>query len=322
MKSKAFRTFKKTALVGLSKRLEALNDDLSLRVFRTEIVDRRGQSVTAQVVQIGSAATLAKGSGHSGSGLLRKNTEGQLMLDGVRFTPKEHQALQTSVDGGPIRLPVDLDGSLVKQRSQTDDPSGWLEAGGPFVWPILAVGLLGVLLLLERITYLLKARPNPGLIDRVVSALQSDRLDNARAMVAGSAGDLARVLEAGISTFNQAPAQRDAALEAALLKEEPGLERSLTLIGAAAGIAPLLGLLGTVTGMITTFEVITVHGTGNPSLLSGGISVALITTQLGLMVAIPLLLGHAWVSRAVQRRQALLEEARTTIIGLGKKDKE
>ncbi|MEQ8979702.1 MAG: MotA/TolQ/ExbB proton channel family protein, partial [Deltaproteobacteria bacterium] len=80
-------------------------------------------------------------------------------------------------------------------------------------------------------------------------------------------------------------------------------------------VAPLLGLLGTVTGMITTFEVITVFGTGNPRLLSGGISVALITTQLGLMVAIPLVLGHAFVSRAVERRQALLEEARSALLG-------
>ena len=110
--------------------------------------------------------------------------------------------------------------------------------------------------------------------------------------------------------------EREAALEEALLSEEPKLERSLTLLAATAGIAPLLGLLGTVTGMIGTFEVITQHGTGNPRLLSGGISMALITTQVGLIVAVPLLLGHAWASRAVEKRQALLEEGRTAVLGV------
>ena len=105
-------------------------------------------------------------------------------------------------------------------------------------------------------------------------------------------------------------------MEAALLAEEPVLDRSVNLIAACAAIAPLLGLLGTVTGMIETFGVITQFGTGNPKLLSGGISVALITTQLGLMVAVPLLLGHAFVRRGVRTRKVLLEEARTRILAV------
>ena len=88
------------------------------------------------------------------------------------------------------------------------------------------------------------------------------------------------------------------------------------MLAACAGIAPLLGLLGTVTGMISTFDVITEYGTGNPRLLSGGISVALITTQLGLIVAVPLVLAHAWASRAIERRQALLEEGRNAILAV------
>jgi biopolymer transport protein ExbB len=78
--------------------------------------------------------------------------------------------------------------------------------------------------------------------------------------------------------------------EAGLTEERVGLQRFGMVIVVIAAIAPLLGLLGTVTGMISTFEIITEHGTGDPRMLSGGISEALITTQMGLVVAIPMLL--------------------------------
>ena len=105
-------------------------------------------------------------------------------------------------------------------------------------------------------------------------------------------------------------------MESALLAEAPRLERSLSLLAAMAGVAPLLGLLGTVSGMIATFDTISSAGTGNPRLLSGGISEALITTQLGLMVAIPLLLAHAWLRRWAERREALLEHCAIQAFGI------
>jgi biopolymer transport protein ExbB len=104
-------------------------------------------------------------------------------------------------------------------------------------------------------------------------------------------------------------------MESALLAEAPHLERSLSLLAALAGVAPLLGLLGTVSGMIATFDTISTVGTGNPRLLSGGISEALITTQLGLMVAIPLLLAYAGLERWVQRREAMLEHQAIQVFG-------
>jgi biopolymer transport protein ExbB len=91
------------------------------------------------------------------------------------------------------------------------------------------------------------------------------------------------------------------ALQEAILREVPPMERFLSTLGMLAAIAPLLGLLGTVTGMIGTFHVITQHGTGDPRMMSGGISEALVTTMLGLSVAIPIMLAHtlltgAWTS--------------------------
>ena len=85
-------------------------------------------------------------------------------------------------------------------------------------------------------------------------------------------------------------------------------KRGLSLLAVSASVAPLLGLLGTVTGMIRAFQQITLHGTGDPRLLAGGISEALVTTEAGLLVAIPAMLFHAWCVRRNRRLAAALEQ--------------
>ena len=97
-------------------------------------------------------------------------------------------------------------------------------------------------------------------------------------------------------------------------QETPSLEKGLSTISVMATTAPLLGLLGTVMGMIQLFEVITLHGTSDPKLLAGGISVALVTTEAGLMVAIPLQLLHTFLSNRADRLTAKLESAGLAVL--------
>ncbi len=103
-------------------------------------------------------------------------------------------------------------------------------------------------------------------------------------------------------------------IDEAIVKEVPRLQRGLSIIKILAVIAPLLGLLGTVTGMIQTFQAITLFGTGDPKLMAGGISQALITTVLGLVAAIPLTFLHAWVSSRSKALVQILEEQSAGII--------
>ena len=99
-------------------------------------------------------------------------------------------------------------------------------------------------------------------------------------------------------------------MDEAVLKETPAIERGLSIIKILAAIGPLLGLLGTVTGMIQVFQSITLYGTGDPKLMAGGISQALMTTVLGLVMAIPLILIHSMLaSRAKGIIQTLDEES-------------
>jgi len=308
-------TFEEAAKAGLDGRLAALRRATELRVETTEVIDRAGKSVDAKLIHIGAVRSLVAGTGPDAVGLARTAAHGKWLVDGPHFLADQVALTQAAIAGGTA-LPFDVDGTLIDHATAKADAKSWLSTGGPFVWPIVIVGLLGLVLLLERIWYLGRGRVRGRVIQSVCRALGKGELDAARALVSPTRSDLDRVLLTGVDTAKQPEPAREAAMEAALLAEEPRLERSLTLLAAAAGVAPLLGLLGTVTGMIETFEIITQHGTGNPRLLSGGISVALITTQLGLLVAVPLLLGHAWASRAVERRQALLEEGRTVLLGV------
>jgi biopolymer transport protein ExbB len=103
-------------------------------------------------------------------------------------------------------------------------------------------------------------------------------------------------------------------LSEAIFKETPALNRALLFIKIISVVAPLMGLLGTVTGMIQTFQAITLYGTGDPKLMAGGISQALVTTVLGLTVAIPMVLLHTLVSGRSKRIVQVLQEQSAGII--------
>jgi biopolymer transport protein ExbB len=123
--------------------------------------------------------------------------------------------------------------------------------------------------------------------------------DAARKVCEKRRGAVARVLEVILINRHRSRQQQEELVYEVILAQKPRMERFLSVLNIIAAVAPLLGLLGTVTGMIGTFDIITVHGTGDPKMLSGGISEALLTTQFGLVVAIPALFAHAILSSRV-----------------------
>lgn len=165
----------------------------------------------------------------------------------------------------------------------------WMRRGGPIMWPIALLGLIGILVSLERFSKLvalhLRLPQVRGLVNR----------DEREALRAIADPILAPIVVAGTSSGSVAEAEAEAI--DALLSAKPIVRRGVSFLGIVAAVSPLVGLLGTVTGMISTFTVITEHGTGDPRLLSAGISEALLTTQLGLTVAVPALLLHTALLR-------------------------
>ena len=167
--------------------------------------------------------------------------------------------------------------------------------------PLAIVALLAVLMILERTVFLSRVDLNADrLLAAIVPLVRDGEFDRAVTVTTERKGPIQRVLRAGIIHGRKTVEGLEEVLQEAILAELPVLERFLTSLGVFAAIAPLLGLLGTVSGMIGTFQVITVYGTGNPRLLSGGISEALITTEVGLAMAVPILLAHALLSRRVR----------------------
>ncbi|MBN1577714.1 MAG: MotA/TolQ/ExbB proton channel family protein [Chitinispirillaceae bacterium] len=189
----------------------------------------------------------------------------------------------------------DLSGMLITGRTETalTRAKKWFIVGGPVMVPLGILPLWAfVLIFLKLAQFVGRRRSARKMLSRAATFIEKDDMEGARAFVAKCKGGAARV--AGVC-FSAAAVSRqsvESALKEMLMSETSKLGSHLNTLAVIAGVAPLLGLLGTVTGMIRLFEVITRYGTGDPKLLAGGISEALITTEAGLAIAIPLLLIH------------------------------
>jgi biopolymer transport protein ExbB len=168
-------------------------------------------------------------------------------------------------------------------------------AGGWLMWPILFCSIVGLAICVERF-YTLNPRKiaPPHLLATVWKQLKAGELDAERLRNLKKSSPLGRILAAGLgNAYHGRDVMKESIQEAAghVIHD---LERYLNTLGTIAAVSPLLGLLGTVFGMITVFSEIMAQGTGNASALAGGISVALITTAAGLTVAIPALVMHRY----------------------------
>ena len=213
-------------------------------------------------------------------------------------------SLAGSAPTGPMLLPVDV--MLTKATGEgftTKAGGGFREAlerefagGGWVMWPILGLALAGIFIVGEKvIVFIRKDQAVDKLAGRVQVLAGAGRIPEAIDLCRKSGGSVGRVL---LAILEQADGSREDAESRAhevMLDESPALEKRITTMNILAAASPLVGLLGTVTGMVRLFDVITVHGTGNPKLMAGGISEALIATKWGLGVAIPLLLSYNWL---------------------------
>lgn len=213
-------------------------------------------------------------------------------------------------------LPLDLSrGEVLGEHHHKQDLFAFLRSGGLLVWPILLVGLAAFLLIIERVIFLMRTKADSEkLMNRIQELTACGRLQECQQYCEEySTSSVCRVLRAGLNSFGDNREILENALQEAIMKELPRLERFLSTISVLAAVAPLLGLLGTVSGMINTFHAITMHGTGDPRILSSGISEALITTELGLMVAVPVLILHHFLERRVDVIVGEMEEKSTAL---------
>lgn len=248
-----------------------------------------GQEVQGEILFLGNIA--AYGVSREAQGILLPAGEGRLkLLD----RPKGEEVSKALIADQKVPvLPLFLFESL-KQPVELEQAKTWrqvLDDGGPIAWIIAGLGVFGLVLTLVRAGILTRSGWGGKRLTRcIVEAVASGGWEAAHNRLAQARGAYAPVLKASLSHLDLAEEEWEIAVSDALLQQAVRLDRFASLVLVIAAVAPLLGLLGTVTGMIETFDVITRFGTGDPKLLATGIAVALITTEVGLIVAIPLLL--------------------------------
>jgi biopolymer transport protein ExbB len=171
-----------------------------------------------------------------------------------------------------------------------------IKAGGWLMLPIILASILAAAIIIERLWTLQRQRVIPrDLAAKVWEWARERQLDEKHLRALAANSPLGRVLAAGLANRNQSREVMQEVVEDTGRHVIHDLERYLNSLGTIAAVSPLLGLLGTVIGMVKVFTAITTAGVGNPSVLAGGISEALITTAAGLSVAIPSLIGYRYL---------------------------
>lgn len=267
--------------------------------FQGTVIKPSGEQVEQEIVRVGVYNLVSNGK--------------YLTFDGNKIQelarqPDDNladaQALQNATSG-TVDFGVDptgpAGGQLLTALIDTPTFLERVDQGGKVGYVIVVVGFIGVLLGLWRILVLL------SISAKVSSQLKATDKPNTN-------NPLGRVLKVAQENSKVDTETLELKLEEAVLKERPGIESGLAILKIIAAVAPLLGLLGTVTGMIQTFQAITIFGAGDPKNMAGGISAALVTTVQGLVVAIPVVLMHTLVNGRAKAVTQVLDEQTTGII--------
>jgi biopolymer transport protein ExbB len=270
--------------------------------FNTMVSDTDGTTSECNVVRVGLFNAVC-----DGKYLEYSATKGQYAFlprqPAGRFT-KTAKNIAASSSGEQVKFGIDptgpTGGSLLANLIQTPSLVERAQQGREVGYAIIAVGTIGIIIAIYKLIELAG-------VARAVK-------NQANSKAADPRNPLGRVLKVGQDHFEKDIDTLELKLAEAIMAERPAIERWIGAVRIISVVAPLAGLLGTVTGMIVTFQMITLYGTGDPKLMAGGISQALVTTVLGLLVAIPTTLLHSFTASSARGIISTLEEQSTGIL--------
>jgi len=245
------------------------------------------------------------------------------MSAGIRQAVTKASSIGDSTQNAVVSVPLDvlqnkaIKNSITdtKELTWTEELQAFFKKGGIVMYPLLLVAIFALLLSLERFLVLsYRGHIGKRFMKKLYAMVKESRYEEAANYCLKKGSSLAMVL---FAVLNKAGDSREAAersLHESLLREQPKLERRMGLLAAMGSIAPLLGLLGTVTGIITLFTVITEVGTNDARVLAGGISEALVTTETGLIIAIPVMILHGLLSEKIEKVTSELYVQSTSLL--------
>jgi biopolymer transport protein ExbB len=275
------------------------------QIFEGEAVVGTGDVESGKFLILGPTNYFASSSSDAAGVALKAG----LLPPVISLSPAMDELVRNTVMSGSGQIPLDPTlGSALALASQEDTLWEHIQKGGIWIWPILFFAFLATITAIFKVFEIYSVKmPRPGVLHDILKALNEG--DKAKAMELAKAVDgPARVmLTDAVEHSEESKELIEEVMYERMLEVQPRLERLLPFIAVTAATAPLMGLLGTVTGMINTFKLITIFGTGDAKQLSSGISEALVTTEFGLIVAIPSLIMHALLNRRAQGVMANME---------------
>ncbi len=218
------------------------------------------------------------------------------------YIPGATSEVAALIAGNESTLPLDPTGGNARAMDEID--GGFMEMirkGGIWVWPIIFLALISLVFGIVKLARFSRFRePTDAWVSAILAALRTGDREKASSLASGQRHPAGEVMQRLVAASENSADLVEETLYEQLMAVQSKASSLLPVIAITAATSPLLGLLGTVSGMIATFDVITLLGSGDPKPLAGGISEALITTLFGLVVAIPALILHAFLSRRAQ----------------------
>jgi biopolymer transport protein ExbB len=308
---------------GLAREIERLlalsaewNDTrLGGHGFEGTALDEDGIEHAGRFACFGPIAYFAASGGFpAGLAVNRFGTDSPSVYDA--FDPETAERIRTVVAGGEATAPVDVtSGDAIRVEEARTGFLEHVKKGGFVMIPLVAVGLVAGVLAVWKTAELGTIRVFAGGdVARAVAFARTGEVERAKACTARLKEPLRSLVSEAIEHRDSPRDHLEEIMHEHVLGSLPRLERHLGTLAVLGGVAPLLGLLGTVTGMIHTFQLVTVFGSGDARLLSGGISEALVTTEFGLAVAIPVLLVHAFLARRARVIVGALERTAVAMV--------
>lgn len=292
-------------VVGMA--VERLDRILGGTIYEGSALSVGGGKIDGRYALLGPSALFAATDG-SIAGVTTPVTE-----QGVKPTvvdTGQGEGIRNLIENKEGLVPMDPTGKALKIGQSKDSVAEHLAKGGIVGYWIVALGILGLLIAAFKWFEISRFNvPQPQQIDSILDDLLQGKTEEAEQEARSIPGTAGEMMLVGVQNFHRKRRALEELLYEKLLAIRPKLERFLPFLAVTAAAAPLMGLLGTVMGMIKTFKLITEFGTGDAKSLSTGISEALVTTELGLIVAIPVLIVHGILVRMARGRIGRMEAA-------------
>lgn len=281
-------------LALLEQSVARVEDMLGGRLLDSKAVTQAGEVIGGQLVEVGPLRYFLSSDGKA-SGEVERNIDSNTL----QLSSENTQVARTLVTGEEVAVSIDLaDGKARAMAAVKNSPVDLFLKGGVWVYPIAFIALIALMCAIIKVIQFLAVKSPPvDWVRKMLEHIEKGEKEEAVQLARSIQHPASTVLAAAVAYADKGAILVEEVIYEQLIGVESKLQKWLPFIAVTAAAAPLLGLLGTVTGMIGTFDVITIAGTGDAKPLAGGISEALVTTMFGLVAAIPALICHAMLSR-------------------------